>query len=209
MGLRRRSVRRNVGEFTHGVVRMVCSRFMNRANQVQGVFRERKEPSWSYCVIRNKAKMAARLAAVIQENERLDAWGVVIVGQQRKVARLVDLYTRWAKREAHLLDEMNRGDFRQEFIRVFGSRWAYAATLQKRKLEITIVPGLPDDSRRLPGWEGVQNRAKCRLMRLVHEPAVVRDSWEFVIGGTAGKVHRLGMDGDWSECLMRWRRRVS
>ena len=207
MGLRRRSGRRNVGEFTHGVVRTLCSRFMNREHQVQGVFRTSKESSWSYCVIRNKSKMAARLAAVIQENARLDAWGVVIVGQQSKMARLVDLYTRWAKREAYLLDEMNRGDFRQEFIHVFGLRWAYAATLQKRKLEITIVPGPVDDSRRVPGWAGVQNRAKCRLMRLVHEPVCVREPWEFVIGGAARKLHGFGMVGDWSDCLLRWRRR--
>ena len=197
-----------MGEFSYGVVRTLCYRFMNREGQVLGVFRTRKEPSWSYCVIRNTAKMAARLAAVIQENARLDAWGVVIVGQQSKMTRLVDLYTRWAKREAYLLHEMNRGEFRQEFIRVFGSRWAYAATLQKRKMEVTIVPGPADDSRRVSGWAGAQNRAKCRLMRLVREPVVVRDSWEFVAGGTAGKLHGLGMDGDWSECLLRWRRRV-
>ena len=207
MGLRRRNGRRNVGDFSLGVVRTICSRFMNRESQVQGVFRTRKESSWSYCVIRSKAKMVARLSAIIQENARLDAWGVVIVGQQSKLARLVDLYTRWAKREAYVLDEMNRGDFRQEFIHVFGSRWAYAATLQKRKLEITTVPRPVDDSRRVPGWAGVQNRAKCRLMRLVCEPVVIRDSWEFVIGGTAGKLHGLGMDGDWSECLLRCRRR--
>jgi hypothetical protein len=154
--------------------------------------------------------MASRLRNVIQEDPRKTPWDFLITGEKEKLWRLVDPYRRWMKREAYLLEEMNRGDFRQEPVYVLGFAWGYCADLQRQKFQITLLPGPPNDGKRWPGWRGVKNRVCNRVSRLVGEPVQPRDSWEYVIGGIRRKLHgTLELETDWNPCLLRARRRWS
>ena len=198
----------NENRFTQGVALAVRDRFLRRVQRREETASERRAVSWAYVVIRNKAKVAARLRNVIQENRRNSLWENSIGNQKEKLWRLVDPYRRWVKREAYLLGEMSRGDFRQEPVYVRGFAWGYAADLQRQKFQLTLLPGPPNDRRRWPGWHGVKNRVRSRMSRLVGDSLQPRDSWEYVIGGIRRKLHGvLELESDWNPCLLRARRR--
>jgi hypothetical protein len=204
MGLRR-SENRNGSRFTRGVALAIRDRFLRRVERIRKSPQRQSAPTWAYSVIRNKSKMASRLFSGIQEDQRNSPWEYLITDQKEKLWRLVDPYRRWMKREAYILDEMNRGEFRQEPIYVLGFAWGYCADLQRQKLQVTQLPGRPNDRKRWPGWNGVKNRVCNRISRLVEDPAQLPDSWDYVIGGISRKLHgTLSLRVNWSHQFAKY-----
>lgn len=200
--------KRNENRFSHDVAVAIRDRFLRRVQRREEHTGNGRAATWAYAVIRNKSKVTARLRNAIQEKARNTPWEDLISGQKEKLWRLIDPYRRWMKREAYILDEMNRGDFRQEPIYVLGFAWGYAADLQRQKLQVTLLPAPPHDGRRWPGWHGVQNRVGNRVSRLVTKSVQPRDSWKCVIGGIQRRLHgTLELESDWNPCLLRARRR--
>lgn len=200
--------KQNGNRFTDGVAVAVRDRFLRRLQRREEQTGDRRAATWSYTVIRNKSKMVSRFEQVIQEERRNHPFEYLIGEQKEKLWRLVDPYRRWMKREAYILDEINSENFRQEPVYVLGFAWGYAADLQRQKLQLTLLPGPRNDTRRWPGWHGVQNRVRNRVSRLVSEPVPPRDAWEYVIGGIRRKLHgTLELETDWNPCLLRARRR--
>lgn len=206
----RKSVKPRADRFTMPMVQAIRDRFLTRLEGRVKKGQSGKRADWSYSVIRNKSKMQSRLERPIQPDKRKTAWELAIGGQRGKLIRLLDPYDRWAKRERYILKEINDVGFPQYPVNLYGYAWGYAAALHCQKLRVTTLPGLRDDSRRMPGWGGVKSRANSRLPRLVAEPIEMRGHWDCVIGGYELKLHwRSERDDGWRFCIERIRRRLS
>lgn len=195
-------------KFTLAICQAAFYRFVLRRRAFESKAKPKREQTWAYSVIRNKSKMRTRLQKVIEAPRSTDPWGIQINEQREKLSGTLNPYSRWIRREGYILDEMTRGDYRQAMSVRMGSAWAYVATMQRKKMQETTLNRSPDDSRRLTGWIGVQNRVYPRVSRLVIAPIRRDDPWDSAIGGALDKFrHTTALNSNWRKCLDRSRRR--
>jgi hypothetical protein len=153
-------------------------------------------------------KIAARLRNVIRQHRRNGPWEYLIAGQKEKLWRLVDPYRRWMKREARILEAMNRSEFRRDVVYDKGFAWGYTMNSQVAKVRLRLLPAPPNERSKRRGWQASIIRGYNRVSAPVEQADQVHAAWEYVIGGTLRKLYwTLDPVVAWDTCIHRTRRR--